>query len=115
MGISNSERMKRWRKEFKKRMVESFGGKCCICNNEYLPEVFDFHHLDPSEKEFQLSKVMGSPKSWKKIVAELRKCVMVCSNCHRVIHYSDDEITNPNHFNEEYAVYTNSRGQIIGN
>jgi len=42
--------------------------------------------------------------SWKRIVKELRKCIMVCSNCHRLIHYNNAEIPeNPTLFNEDFG------------
>jgi hypothetical protein len=36
-------------------MVESFGGICAICKKEYLPELFDFHHLNKKDKNFALT------------------------------------------------------------
>ena len=46
----------------------------------------DYHHRDPTKKEFELSRKMkrGSFESIKK---EIDKCDLVCSNCHRNIHY----------------------------
>lgn len=60
--------------------------QCSICG--YTDECFapfDFHHLDHSKKEFGIhKKIDGSPfKNWS---AELDKCILVCSNCHRKIH-----------------------------
>jgi len=41
----------------------------------------DFHHLDETLKYFELKQMSGLPSFI--LVAELRKCVAVCSNCHR--------------------------------
>lgn len=64
------------------------GGSCVDCNISY-PEkpyvIFDFHHLDPNEKEFDWSKMRL--RSFNKIVKELDKCVLLCSNCHRIRHH----------------------------
>lgn len=38
-----------------------------------------FHHLDPSQKEFEIS---GKSISWERLKAELDKCALVCRNCH---------------------------------
>lgn len=55
---------------------------CSFCG-ENNPVVLDFDHIDPSCKEFNLS---DSPrkKSWNKILEEIKKCQVLCSNCHRI-------------------------------
>lgn len=91
---------------YKKRLITAFGSKCCVCgydDTNYI-EVFDFHHIDPSQKEFSISKKI---RAWDDLVAEVRKCIMVCSNCHRKLHYGlpippQDKIIR---FSEEYAIY----------
>lgn len=44
---------------------------------------FDFHHLDPMEKDFSISDRMTS---FEAIVRELAKCVLLCARCHREVH-----------------------------
>lgn len=68
----------------KARMVEYLGGKCLDCGGKFLDVVFDFHHLDPSQKDFALSAARGN--SWETIKPELDKCVLLCANCHRTRH-----------------------------
>ena len=61
------------------------GGKCVLCGyNKYLGAL-DFHHLDPTQKGFEIS-TRGLTRSWEKIRKELDKCVLVCANCHRELH-----------------------------
>ena len=61
------------------------GGKCTLCGyNKYLGAL-DFHHLDPSKKDFGIS-VDGFTRSWEKIKRELDKCILICANCHREVH-----------------------------
>ena len=43
----------------------------------------DFDHRDPSEKSFHIGR-RGPYLSRKRLLAELRKCDVVCANCHRV-------------------------------
>lgn len=81
--MSNYDAVKRWRSNAKSRLVACFGGKCGICLNHYPDAVFDFHHIDPSKKHFQIT---ASVKPWRKIIAEAKKCAMLCSNCHRLLH-----------------------------
>jgi hypothetical protein len=60
------------------------GGKCQLCSYNRSLRAFEFHHLDPNEKDFNVSDRMFSP--WEIIKAELDKCMLVCANCHREIH-----------------------------
>ena len=71
-----------WRRNIKSKLVEYFGGKCHCCGVKYHQSVMDFHHLDPNEKEAQVAK-MGS---YEKCLKEAEKCILVCANCHRLIH-----------------------------
>lgn len=71
-------------REFKNKIVEYMGGKCARCGYNKCNAALQFHHLDPTEKDFNLSKVRHT--SWKnnseKIKTELDKCIMLCANCH---------------------------------
>ena len=67
-------------------MIEYKGGSCTRCGYNKYQGALDFHHLDPKEKDFN----PGHLKKYKfddKIKKELDKCILVCSNCHREIHY----------------------------
>ena len=80
---SSYENVKEWRRNTKLRLIEAFGGECAICRYSKSKEVFDFHHLDPGDKE---SLITAKCMSWVRVVAEVRKCVMLCANCHREVH-----------------------------
>lgn len=73
----------RW-KNRKILIVEQFGNCCHDCGQSYHPNVYDFHHLDPATKEMTWTKMRLMSES--KMQAELAKCVMLCSNCHRIRH-----------------------------
>lgn len=73
-------------RQIKKKLkcVEYKGGKCCICDyNKYIGAL-EFHHLDPSKKDFDIGSMQRN--SFKRVEPELKKCILVCSNCHREIH-----------------------------
>jgi hypothetical protein len=104
--ISPSDRIKNWRRKTKRRIIDSFGGKCGICGYDKCDDSQDFHHLDPSEKEFSLGSVRASNRNWNSLVLELRKCVMLCCRCHREVHCGITKIPqNIARFNEDYANY----------
>ncbi len=75
-------------REFKKRCVEYKGGKCCTCGYDKYIGSLDFHHLNPQEKDFNISRIKNTSfeKNENKIKKELDKCVLVCKNCHGEIH-----------------------------
>jgi hypothetical protein len=63
------------------KKYKDFGCKIC---GEKEHVCLDFHHLESSEKEYQISAMMGM--SVKKLQLEILKCVVLCSNCHRKVH-----------------------------
>jgi transposase len=81
---ANYNHVKTFRKRTKEKAVEYKGGKCNICNYDRCISALEFHHLEPSKKDFTLSQSMNI--AWNKIEEELDKCILVCANCHREIH-----------------------------
>lgn len=75
--------MVRW-KERKLWAIDYKGGKCQECSQVYPPFIYEFHHLDPKSKDFDWKKMRLI--SHDKMVLELGKCVLLCSNCHRTRH-----------------------------
>ncbi len=55
---------------------------CADCGVEYPPYVMDFDHRDPNTKLFRVSS--RTHHSTEKLCAEIAKCDVVCSNCHRI-------------------------------
>ena len=86
-------------------MVNAFGDVCCVCKENFPQELYDFHHIDGTKK-FALGAVRANIVSWKRLVGELRKCVMVCSNCHRLVEYGYEEVPDDaNRFDERFLDY----------
>jgi hypothetical protein len=73
--IDNNE----WFLQYKKNL------KCLICG-ESEQVCLDFHHLDGDDKRIEVSKMRYSTYSKEKIMKEIDKCVVLCSNCHRKVH-----------------------------
>lgn len=63
--------------------------KCCKCGENHVA-CLEFHHLDTKEKEKSISKMVKH--SWEKIKKEMKKCIVLCSNCHRKEHWDDNRI-----------------------
>lgn len=76
-------------KKYKKRFndyKETLNCKDCGLSFKGIPYVCDFHHLNASEKEYNLGIL--STLSWDRILKEINKCIPLCSNCHRIRTFS---------------------------
>lgn len=71
-------------RENKKRLVELFGSQCSVCKETFHVSAFDFHHRDPDQKNRDRA---FAHLAWEDMVEEAKKCDMICSNCHRRLHY----------------------------
>lgn len=72
-------------------------GPCLVCGEARTP-CLDLHHVNPAEKEGNISHLMekGSDEKFQR---EIEKCVVLCSNCHRIWHaeergWKNDKSTN---------------------
>lgn len=57
---------------------------CADCNLFYPYYVMDFDHIDGTTKEFNISRMAADSHNREKILEEIDKCDLVCSNCHRI-------------------------------
>ena len=64
-------------------LVESLKSECVKCGEDRLT-LIEFHHVIPSEKEFEVTQYMnqGYGSIWK----EAAKCVCLCKDCHDKFH-----------------------------
>lgn len=74
----------RRRRVVKRTLVEEAGGACVVCGYSRCLGALQFHHVDPGSKEFHLSQ-RGHSRSIARSRAEIRKCVLLCANCHAEI------------------------------
>lgn len=99
----SNEQKRFWRQTIKHRIVESFGSKCICCGKSFEDCCYDIHHIDPSKKKITLSSGnFNGAKSWLRIRDELKKCVLVCANCHRLIHANIIENPTKSNFNQDF-------------
>lgn len=74
-AINRQNRCEEW--------INSLKTPCVFCG-ETDPVCIDWHHIDPSQKSFQISFIKGKAK--EKTLEEMKKCVCVCASCHRKLH-----------------------------
>jgi DNA-binding transcriptional ArsR family regulator len=80
------ERVSAWRRRAKRRLLDAAGGACVLCGYDRTPVALQFHHLDPSKKEFSISRE-GVTRSFAELEAEAAKCALLCANCHAEIEH----------------------------
>lgn len=108
---NNSEKLKKYRKEWYERNKENErikakerqstrrkefrdwfnlykkNLKCEKCGFNH-PAALDFHHLNSKEKEFNISQLKRFGNK-EKLLKEIEKCMVLCSNCHRIHHFDE--------------------------
>lgn len=58
---------------------------CAICGYNKCAYALDFHH--DGDKEFDISIAVAGNRSINEVKKEMEKCIVLCSNCHRELHY----------------------------
>lgn len=79
-----SEFVKDRRSRLRRHMLYVMGECCQICGYNRCSSALEFHHLDPSVKDFTISSKQA--RSWEATCDELKKCILLCANCHREVH-----------------------------
>ena len=82
--MGNYKQVKNARARLKQRLVYIMGNQCCLCGYDKCITALEFHHKDPTQKEFTIG--YNTNVGFEKACEEVRKCILVCANCHREIH-----------------------------
>lgn len=82
--LCNSCAVNKWRTGFKKKCADYLGGKCVQCGYNKCLAALHFHHRDPKTKSFGIGA--GHCREWSTIIEELKKCDLLCANCHFETH-----------------------------
>ena len=65
------------------KIKQQRGGKCIRCGYSKCLKALEFHHLDPFQKVFPLR---NDHFKLQEAVEESKKCILLCSNCHKELH-----------------------------
>ena len=60
----------------------------CSCGQDHIATLL-FHHTDPSKKDIEISRAISNGWGRKRILKEMEKCDVLCSNCHTILHWEE--------------------------
>lgn len=63
----------------------------CKWHGNFSSRHLDFHHFDPTDKIIEVAKMTSS--TYEKILIEINKCIVLCKNCHALVHSKEAIVT----------------------
>jgi hypothetical protein len=90
---STSKRVTSMRKAIKKMAIYLLGGECLLCGYNKHQNSLVFHHLDPSSKTSGIGSL--GYLSTENTLIEIKKCALLCHNCHSEVHGENIKIKIP--------------------
>lgn len=81
------------KKKVREKKISAFiqkykNGKKCLRCPESFTACLEFHHRDPADKDMEVSMIARHGWSEKRILEEIKKCDLLCANCHRKEHFN---------------------------
>jgi len=85
----------RCRKREKREWIDSLkkDEKCNKCGEDRW-YCLEYHHVNPEDKKFTIACAISRGYGKQAILEEIKKCVILCSNCHRELHYFEQQEKN---------------------
>lgn len=85
------------------RLIQLSGTKCIRCGYNTNFSALQFHHVVPCDKTFNLDLRSLSNRSWTAIIEESRKCILLCSNCHKEEHNPECRLSGQKSLHQEVS------------
>lgn len=76
-------RREKLRDDFHEKLFRYLSKKSCEVCGEADMRVLEFDHLKPADKLFNISQAVKRGYSWDETLAEIKKCRILCANCHK--------------------------------
>lgn len=77
---------KKYSKDWDDIIIQRGQNKCSVCGYDKCIDAIDLHHLNPEKKEYKIN-LLRRHKFKSEYLKELDKCIPLCANCHRELHY----------------------------
>ena len=72
----------------KRQIIENIKSECsCAKCGDTRGYVLDYHHINPEDKETNISRMISNRYTLDKVDKEIDKCIVLCANCHREFHH----------------------------
>ena len=75
-------------KSLRRKLIDYKISRPCKCGEGH-PACLDFHHVS-GDKDLEISNAVREGWAWERILSEIAKCILLCSNCHRKLHYEKE-------------------------
>lgn len=77
-------------RDARRKLVDAIKSVPCEgCGGKFPPYCMDFHHIDPTTKEFNIG-TNASVIGLQRLLDEIDKCAILCANCHRITRYEKE-------------------------
>lgn len=77
----------------RRAFIDALKAKPCVeCGRSFPPCVMDFHHRNPNDKKLTIARAVVRFVNLDRILAEIAKCDLLCSNCHRIKTWGEHEL-----------------------
>lgn len=103
--MSSAIDVSNFRRRRKENLIRVCGNQCNICGYCKTKSALEFHHIKPEEKSYSIA-AKGTCHDLEADLAEIKKCILVCANCHREIHdnlFSVEDLMQYKVFKDEIA------------
>jgi hypothetical protein len=97
------EHVQKWRNKTKSILIKCLGGKCNRCGYNICYRSLHFHHL--KDKKFNIAGALCRPKNISDMLEEIKKCILLCGNCHGELHSKLWSIEDINLMNFDEKIY----------
>lgn len=81
-------RVARNKKLARERWIEFKTQQVCAHCGATHPAIIDFHHIVRDGTQESVNR-MAADNRWAAIYKEVKKCIPLCSNCHRILHWNE--------------------------
>lgn len=108
--LRDREREKSRRERYKLDAIALAGGACSLCGYNKCVASLQFRHRYPATKDKSIKDMIAG--SWARIAAEIKKCTLLCANCHGEVHYTHSK-ERRNHERKEYATFVENVHRAI--